>query len=137
MISKSIQGEEVPALGLGTGQLTGRECRTGVAHALDLGYRHIDTAQIYGNEEEGRTEVRAGSQKRRATGGPMLRGEGGSGRRLKRWAGCSSFNAPARQREDCNLASTLRRGGKRDILGRLENSCLQPPRLRTRARIRF
>lgn len=52
MIEKSIQGEDVPALGLGTWQLTGRACREGVAHALDLGYRHVDTAQIYGNEEE-------------------------------------------------------------------------------------
>jgi len=52
MIEKTIQGEEVPALGLGTWQLTGRQCREGVAHALDLGYRHIDTAQIYDNEEQ-------------------------------------------------------------------------------------
>ncbi len=52
MIAKSIQGEEVPALGLGTWQLTGRQCQTGVAHALDLGYRHLDTAQIYDNEED-------------------------------------------------------------------------------------
>jgi 2,5-diketo-D-gluconate reductase B len=52
MIEKTIQGEEVPALGLGTWQLTGRQCREGVAHALDLGYRHIDTAQIYDNEDE-------------------------------------------------------------------------------------
>jgi len=51
MIEKTIQGASVPALGLGTWQLTGRACRTGVAHALDLGYRHIDTAQIYDNEE--------------------------------------------------------------------------------------
>lgn len=51
MIEKTIQGVEVPALGLGTWQLTGEECREGVAHALDLGYRHIDTAQIYNNEE--------------------------------------------------------------------------------------
>ena len=52
MIEKTIQGEEVPALGLGTWQLTGRKCRTGAAHALDLGYCHIDTAQIYDNEDE-------------------------------------------------------------------------------------
>lgn len=52
MIEKTIQGDTVPALGLGTWQLTGRDCRRGVAHALDLGYRHIDTAEIYGNEEQ-------------------------------------------------------------------------------------
>lgn len=52
MIEKTIQGDEVPTPGLGTWQLTGPQCREGVAHALDLGYRHIDTAQVYGNEEQ-------------------------------------------------------------------------------------
>jgi len=42
----------VPALGFGTWQLKGREARTAVADALDLGYRHIDTAQMYENESE-------------------------------------------------------------------------------------
>jgi diketogulonate reductase-like aldo/keto reductase len=37
MIEKTIQGEDVPGLGLGTWQLTGRQCRTGVALALALG----------------------------------------------------------------------------------------------------
>lgn len=52
MIYQTIQGEEVPALGFGTWQLPGRDCREGVRHALELGYRHIDTAQAYGNEAE-------------------------------------------------------------------------------------
>lgn len=52
MIYKTIQDTYIPALGLGTWQLTGEDCRTGVAHALDLGYRHIDTAQAYENERE-------------------------------------------------------------------------------------
>lgn len=39
-------------LGFGTWQLRGDECRQGVEHALSLGYRHIDTAQAYDNEEE-------------------------------------------------------------------------------------
>lgn len=42
----------MPVLGLGTWQLTGRECVKSVRNALDLGYRHIDTAQMYGNETE-------------------------------------------------------------------------------------
>lgn len=46
-----IQGEKVPALGLGTWQSPGDTCRQAVRHALELGYRHIDTAQIYENEE--------------------------------------------------------------------------------------
>src|SRR5690606_7311399 len=38
------------ALGLGTHELEGRACEHAVAEALDLGYRHIDTAEGYGNE---------------------------------------------------------------------------------------
>lgn len=46
-----VQGEHVPALGFGTWQLRGSECSQGVEDALELGYRHIDTAQGYDNEE--------------------------------------------------------------------------------------
>jgi 2,5-diketo-D-gluconate reductase B len=46
-----IEGEKVPSLGLGTWRLTGGKCARAVERALVLGYRHIDTAQIYGNEE--------------------------------------------------------------------------------------
>lgn len=41
----------LPALGLGTYQLTGETCAQTVARALELGYRHIDTAERYGNED--------------------------------------------------------------------------------------
>jgi 2,5-diketo-D-gluconate reductase B len=51
MLHQTIQGEDVPALGLGTYQLKGNTCREAVHHALDLGYRHVDTAEMYGNEE--------------------------------------------------------------------------------------
>lgn len=47
----SVHGVEVPALGLGTARMKGDECRDTVEAALDLGYRHIDTAQMYDNEE--------------------------------------------------------------------------------------
>jgi diketogulonate reductase-like aldo/keto reductase len=46
-----IRGERVPKLGFGTWQLRGRECSESVQDALELGYRHIDTAQGYDNEE--------------------------------------------------------------------------------------
>jgi 2,5-diketo-D-gluconate reductase B len=47
-----IKGEKVPSLGLGTYRLTGEECTRTVERALVLGYRHIDTAQMYGNEAQ-------------------------------------------------------------------------------------
>lgn len=47
-----VQGARVPALGLGTWKLAGRDCTNAVAAAISMGYRHIDTAQAYGNEAE-------------------------------------------------------------------------------------
>src|SRR5437588_7777144 len=45
-------GNEMPMLGLGVWQIpNGPECVKAVRWALELGYRHIDTAQAYGNEE--------------------------------------------------------------------------------------
>lgn len=48
----TVQGVDVPALGLGTWRLTGDDCYRAVETALALGYRHIDTAQGYGNERQ-------------------------------------------------------------------------------------
>jgi 2,5-diketo-D-gluconate reductase B len=45
------QGISLPRLGLGTFRMQGEACRTAVESALSLGYRHIDTAEMYGNEE--------------------------------------------------------------------------------------
>lgn len=45
-------GGEMPILGLGTWELTGEECTQAVDAALRMGYRHIDTASMYGNEEQ-------------------------------------------------------------------------------------
>ena len=45
-------GARIPALGLGTWALRGRECAEAVETALRLGYRHVDTAAMYGNEQE-------------------------------------------------------------------------------------
>ena len=44
---------DIPLLGLGVWQIPdGGECRDVVLQAFDVGYRHIDTAQIYGNESD-------------------------------------------------------------------------------------
>lgn len=47
---KEVDGVSLPAIGLGTWQLRGEECRAAVEQALDMGYRHVDTAQMYANE---------------------------------------------------------------------------------------
>src|SRR5919205_2501469 len=45
-------GNIIPVLGLGVWQIpNGPECVNAVLWALEIGYRHIDTAQDYGNEE--------------------------------------------------------------------------------------
>jgi diketogulonate reductase-like aldo/keto reductase len=43
-------GASIPALGLGTFRLEGDACTEAVKHALSVGYRHLDTARMYGNE---------------------------------------------------------------------------------------
>jgi diketogulonate reductase-like aldo/keto reductase len=52
-------GNRIPLLGLGVWQVPdGPECVNAVRWALELGYRHIDTAQAYGNEESVGTALR-------------------------------------------------------------------------------
>ena len=40
----------IPSIGLGTWDLRGDACSRAVCEALELGYRHVDTAQMYENE---------------------------------------------------------------------------------------
>jgi 2,5-diketo-D-gluconate reductase B len=47
-----VKGARVPALGFGTWPLSGADCARAVRDAIAVGYRHIDTAQLYGNEPE-------------------------------------------------------------------------------------
>src|SRR4029079_4697943 len=51
MENLQTQGISLPRLGLGTFRLQGDACRAAVESALTLGYRHIDTAAMHGNEE--------------------------------------------------------------------------------------
>ena len=46
------ESQEVPRIGLGTWSLNGQKCYDTVRMAIDLGYRHIDTAEMYSNERE-------------------------------------------------------------------------------------
>ena len=48
----TLTGGAIPVLGLGTWQSTGDEAERTVAAALELGYRHLDTATGYGNEAQ-------------------------------------------------------------------------------------
>ncbi len=52
MKTVAARGVQIPALGLGTYRLNGDVARRSVRYALEIGYRHIDTAQDYGNETE-------------------------------------------------------------------------------------
>lgn len=52
-------GVKMPSLGLGTWQLTGEDARRGVEHALEIGYRLIDTSGDYGNQPEIGAAVRS------------------------------------------------------------------------------
>ena len=57
-------GARIPAIGLGTWELRGRACARLVEQAIRLGYRHIDTAQVYENEREVGEGLRASGTRR-------------------------------------------------------------------------
>ncbi|MDQ2052510.1 aldo/keto reductase [Natronolimnohabitans sp. A-GB9] len=45
-----VQDASIPTLGFGTARMSGDECQRAVERALEVGYRHVDTAQLYDNE---------------------------------------------------------------------------------------
>lgn len=59
-----VQGAKIPALGFGTFELEEATAQRMVQHALATGYRHIDTAQIYGNERAVGTAIKASTTPR-------------------------------------------------------------------------
>jgi 2,5-diketo-D-gluconate reductase B len=59
-----VKGARIPLVGLGTWELRGRTCARVVEQALRLGYRHIDTAEMYDNEREVGEALRASGVKR-------------------------------------------------------------------------
>src|SRR5439155_16203054 len=58
-------GAEIPLIGLGTWDLRGRVCVQIVEQALRVGYRHLDTAEMYDNEREVREGLRASGVSRK------------------------------------------------------------------------
>ena len=57
-------GARIPLIGLGTWDLRGRTCARITEQALRLGYRHLDTAELYDNEREVGEGLRAAGVKR-------------------------------------------------------------------------
>jgi len=64
MLFVESNGAKIPAIGLGTWELRGKTCARLVEQAVRLGYRHIDTAQVYENEREVGDGLRASGVKR-------------------------------------------------------------------------
>ena len=64
MESFQTQGIRLPRLGLGTYRMQGDVCRAAVESGLALGYRHIDTAEMYANEEAIGAAIAASGMKR-------------------------------------------------------------------------
>lgn len=63
MQAVETKGFKIPIVGLGTWELRGRDCARLVEQAIRLGYRHIDTAQMYANEAEVGEGVRASGKR--------------------------------------------------------------------------
>ena len=57
--TKTVRGVAVPTIGFGVFEVDPGETEEAVADALAAGYRHIDTAKVYGNEEEVGRGIRA------------------------------------------------------------------------------
>jgi 2,5-diketo-D-gluconate reductase B len=57
------KGFRIPIVGLGTWALRGRDCARLVEQAIRIGYRHVDTAQMYDNEREVGEGVRASGKR--------------------------------------------------------------------------
>jgi diketogulonate reductase-like aldo/keto reductase len=63
MQAVEAKGFKIPVVGLGTWMLRGRECARQVEQALRIGYRHVDTAQMYDNERAVGEGVRASGRR--------------------------------------------------------------------------
>ena len=57
---EKVQGANVPALGFGTFRMKEAECTQAVENALKIGYRHLDTTEIYESEKAVGDGIRAG-----------------------------------------------------------------------------
>ena len=96
-------GVEMPMLGFGVFQIPPEETEQAVAEALDVGYRHLDTAASYLNEDAvGRAIERSGVPRTgarigRRTAEPQRSGVRGATRALGRRRGASSASGRSRR----------------------------------------
>jgi hypothetical protein len=106
-------GNEIPLLGLGVWQVpNGPESENAVRWALELGYRLVDTAQAYGNEESVGRALRDSGVPREEVSSPPSSIPCGRTRRRRRsgaWNGWASSGRPlhrplAAGRADLGLA---------------------------------
>jgi diketogulonate reductase-like aldo/keto reductase len=67
METVEAKGFKIPIVGLGTWTLRGRDCARLTEQAIRVGYRHIDTAQMYDNEREVGEGVRASGKRNEVT----------------------------------------------------------------------
>ena len=88
-------GAKIPVVGFGTMTLKDNLCIELVEAALHLGYRHLDTAQNYGNEREVGEGFRASGCRARMSSSPQKSGSTAwrraisSARSMKAWSGSS------------------------------------------------
>lgn len=64
METLQIKGAKIPRIGLGTYRLKGNEAIDLIQEAISMGYTHLDTAQLYGNEKEVGDAVRHSGARR-------------------------------------------------------------------------
>ena len=103
-------GNEIPLLGLGVWQVDdGRECENAVRWALELGYRHIDTAQAYRNERSVGKALRDSGVPRDEVFITTKFYPGGTTRRRRRSASSSGSASTT----STSTSSTGRRAGRR------------------------
>ena len=109
-------GARIPPIGLGTWDLRGRTCARVVEQALRLGYRHVDTAEMYGNEREVGEGLRAsgGAARRRLHHHQGVAGSSGAGGVRARRQGEPRRAAPLRGRSPADPLAQPAHSARRD-----------------------
>jgi diketogulonate reductase-like aldo/keto reductase len=73
----------IPRLGFGTFRMPGGGCQPVVENALALGYRHLDTAAMYENEDAVGAAIAASTSRAASSSSPPRSGTTSSGRKIR------------------------------------------------------